>query len=192
MNTSTSDHLHRESALRSIGRNVVNFQRLEQCIKFVSRFSDIEGPLGKIHKIEEVRLSGLSKFTMGQAVAEIARIIQNDHRPLPITKDLFEPWVSRTFDFLLDPVTARTCCEELSALVIERNHLIHNRLAAVDFYSLEQCASLIEALDSQNTKILKQLEVFGPLVTALRQMLREAEEYVNSAEFLAQLQSAAT
>ncbi len=191
MTASTSDHPLRERALRSIGRNVVNFQRLEQCIKFLSRFSDTEGPLVKVLKNEETRINGLSKFTMGQAVSEIARIIQKDQRPLPITQDLFEPWISRTFDCPLDPVTARIHCDELSALVNERNDLVHNRLAAVDLDSAEQCARLSEELDAQNKRILKQLEMFGPLVAALREMLTEAEEYINSPEFLAQLQGAA-
>jgi hypothetical protein len=74
-------------------------------------------------------------------------------------------------------------------LVQERNDLVHHRMAAVDFDSIEHCTLLSEELDSQNSRILQLLGVFGSLVTELRQMLAEQNEYVNSTEFLAQLQS---
>lgn len=189
MNSSKSVIEFRDRALRGIGRNVVNFQRLEQCIKFVSLFSGIEGPLSKVLKDQHKRIERVSKHTLGQTVLEIQRIIEKDDRPLPTTKDLFEPWVSTSFEFVLDRSAARQHCEELTVLVHERNDLVHHRMAAVNFDSIEQCTLLSEELDSQNSRILQLLGVFGSLVTELRQILVEQNEYVNSAEFLAQLQS---
>jgi hypothetical protein len=178
----------RDRALRGIGRNVVNFQRLEQCIMFVSLFAGIEGPLPKVICDQNKRIERISKHTLGQAVLEIQRIIEKDERPLPTTKDLFDPWVSTSFEFVLDRSVARQHCEELSVLVHERNGLVHHRMATVDFDSIEQCTLLSEELDSQNCRILEHLGAFGSLVTELRQMLAEHNEYANSVQFLAQLQ----
>ena len=69
------------------------------------------------------------------------------------------------------------------------NHVGWNESGTVDFDSIEQCTLLSEELDSQNSRILQLLGVFGSLVTELRQMLAEHNEYMNSTEFLAQLQS---
>ena len=77
----------------------------------------------------------------------------------------------------------------LSAVVAERNKLIHKWLSAFNPNSIESCLELGHALDEQHARIWPEFEMLKSIVLAFRELRDEARCYVESEEFLAELQT---
>lgn len=169
------DFTARDAALRAIGRAVVNFQKLECCLKVLSRLQDCSGPMSQIEGKAKRRIEKTAKFTMGSAVADWLRIARKDDVQVPSTRDLFEPWVSVSYGPLLGPEQIDAHGEALNALAIERNNLIHHDLANFDFASDEACRELLARLDKQNVRILEQLAILAPAINNLIELGKLAE-----------------
>ncbi len=78
----------------------------------------------------------------------------------------------------------------LSKLVKERNKLIHHDLVHFDYNSAQSCRKLIKILDVQNPRILEQLNALKVLIEAFKAQLAGMQAWVDSDDFLRQLQSA--
>ncbi len=181
----------RESALRSIGRNVVNFQRLEHLLKFISLLQGFEGSISKVENEHEKRIEKAARHTLGQAIQEWQKVVLGRQSSGGATADLFEPWLSWQFDIGIDKEKAAVQGDALLDLATERNNLIHHDLASVNFESATQCQELIHKLDDQNTRILDQLRILAPLKAAIREILSALQSALISDEFLNQLNSIA-
>lgn len=161
------DFTTRDVALRAIGRAVVNFQKLECCLKVLCRLQDWSGPMSQLEGKVRNRIDKTTKFTMGSAVADWLRIARKDGAQKPLTADLFEQWVSVSYGPFLGPEQIAEHEEALNSLAIERNNLIHHELANFDFTSEEACRELLARLDKQNVRILEQLAILTPAIKAL-------------------------
>jgi hypothetical protein len=64
----------RDVALRAIGRNVVNFQKLEKCLKALIRVDNLSGPMSTIEGALAKRASKASGYTLGKALQESPRV----------------------------------------------------------------------------------------------------------------------
>ncbi len=181
----------RESALRSIGRNVVNFQKLEHLLKFISLLQGFEGSLSKVANEHEKRIEKAARHTLGQAIQEWQKVVWGGQSSGMATADLFEPWLSWQFDIGMDRERAAVQGNLLFDLATERNYLIHHDLASMDFESASQCQALIHKLDDQNGRILEQLRMLGPIKAAIRELLSALQNALESDEFLSQLNSIA-
>ena len=157
----------RDITLRSIGRNVVNFQKLEQCLKALVRLDDLSGPMSTVEGAVAKRISKASGYTLGKAVQEWLRVAALDETPRSTAQDLFEPWISISFGPLIDPERLAEHGETLNALASERNNLMHQDLANFNFDSNEGCQNLIATLDNQNARILEQLTFLAPAIKDL-------------------------
>ena len=107
-----------------------------------------------------------------------------DQSPNGAIADLFEPWLSMTFDIEMDKEKAKAQGNTLFALATERNNLIHHDLASIDFGSATQCQELIAKLDDQNAKILEQLRILAPLKESVRELSSVLHSFFQSDEFL--------
>jgi phage shock protein A len=67
-----------------------------------------------------------------------------------------------------DAATVKRQKRALSALVAERNRLIHQDLAGFDHNSTASCRGLISMLDEQNTRVLSQLEELATLIAEFK------------------------
>jgi hypothetical protein len=170
METAVTTISIRDVALRAVGRNVVNFQKLEQCLKVLVRTDHLSGPLSTVEGKVVKRRSRSAGYTLGKAVQEWLRIADCGDKTPAATQDLFEPWVSISFE---PPIAAERLAEHseaLNALALERNNLIHQDLANFDFESDASCQTLIAALDSQNCRVLEQLKFLAPTIKGLTEL----------------------
>jgi dynactin complex subunit len=170
------------SALEAIGRNVVNFQRLERCLKSLSVLTPIVLTPETAQTALERRTAAKSRLTLGQAMSEW---IQDSLAPPasklpPLPKDT----TSVSFAFRLESVEEEDArlARDLQALVTERNDLVHVTLATVNFDSESECRVLVEALDAQNVRINQALDFFGSMLKDLRESLQwlASEEGINT------------
>ena len=169
-------------ALYAVGRNVVNFQRLEQILKRLAMMAPICAPLSKLQSAVENQKATSERLTLGGAVKtwiESANHMPKQQQGLEPDNEIivtfgFElPWSPEYFD----QVSA-----ELESLLRERNNLVHLDLAQLNFEDEAECTALRIRLDAQNVRIEKASEVLGAL---LRQM-RDLAQRMASDEAIAQ------
>lgn len=77
----------------------------------------------------------------------------------------------------------------LSAIVTERNRLIHQDLAQLDTTDIEDYCQLIAHLDEQNPRLLAQLETLGWILELVREGWTQVVSLLQSPEFLQQPES---
>lgn len=164
----------RDAALRAIGRNLVNFQKLEHCLKALVRTESLAGPMSTLNDKVATRVSKTSQYTLGRTVQEWLRISTPHRTANPQTQDLFEPWISVSLELPIDSEALGSHSEALESLAIERNELVHLKLAQFDFESEAECKDLVADLDRQNQRILEQLAFLSPAIAALLELKRFA------------------
>jgi hypothetical protein len=138
----------RDMALRAIGRNIVDFQRLETCLKILARFSVIASPVDTLGAAIDKRVSQTTRYTLGQAIGEWLKVAGGSEPPTSLTEDPFETCVSMSFGPLINSEELIEHGRALSDLLIERNNLVHHDLAQLEFNSEEECKKLTARLDS--------------------------------------------
>ena len=75
----------------------------------------------------------------------------------------------------------------LASVVAERNKLIHKWLGTFDPNSIQSCVELRNALDEQHVRIWPEFQMLKSLVQTFRELRDEAQRYLASDEFLAEL-----
>jgi hypothetical protein len=175
---------HRDATLRRIGRNVVNFQRLEVVLRALVLATSAEGTLGDF----QVRLAARAKSIKKSALGDLANDFnKNVYGPGCLEKpheSSSDGWLSFSFQVEADPVVAKEKKHALLSLVRERNRLIHSDLASLDLNSIESCNAVCETLDAQNERICRQLEDMKSIRNAHVEYTREFLAFVESDEFL--------
>ena len=158
----------REEALRKVGRNVVNFQKVETCLRYLITVSDVQTtkdglsaePRRRIAKTQRLPFGHLSE-TFYQTIygAEAVAVEPNNGTHISI---------STSFRVEADAATVKRQKRTLSALVTERNRLIHRDLSGFDHNSISSCRDLIAMLDEQNVRVLSQLEELATLIAEFK------------------------
>lgn len=178
----------RDEALRKIGRNVVNFQKIEMLLKLLVICGGAEGTPESLERDHTKKAESIRKRSLGQ----LANAFHKDIYAPPLDLD-YEPAdpseISVAFRLNLEvgAETADAHKKELKELVAERNRLIHHELGSVDFESDEDCRNLIAKLDEQDTRVQQQMIQLRSIWQASLQMLEELSAYMKTDEFAAML-----
>jgi len=170
----------KDVALRAVGRTVVNFQRLEHCLKGLARLGPVEGALSKVQRDIERRAVEASSFTLGRAIQAWIGIIASDGPSHERTDDLFEPTVRGTFRLEGDVEALNAHGEALKGLLEIRNRLIHGDLVQFDWDSREACEALVERLNGVNEAIAPQIEFLAGIGNAMQSIRPEDIEIEDS------------
>lgn len=149
----------RESALARLGRNVLNFQRVEAQLKKLLGIRDLSVLQGSFAAAFAKRAEELQMISMGNLVNKLLSHTNKAEAQDSNTEIAFR------IQFRLDgdPNYVEQLKTRLSNLVQERNNLIHQDLAGFNPNSEESCRHWSTRLDEQNTRVealhleLKQL-----------------------------------
>ena len=171
---STGHTAIRDAALRAIGRNLVNFQKLEHCLKALVRTESVAGTMSTLNGKVATRVAKTSQYTLGRAVQEWLRVAAPNQTASPQTQDLFEPWFSFSLELAIDSEALASHSRALEILASERNDLVHHKLAHLNFESEAECKDLVAVLDRQNERILEQLAFLSPAIVGLSTLRRLA------------------
>jgi hypothetical protein len=179
---------HTDDTLRKIGRNVVNFQKLEQALKALVRLSSSTGSQSRPLPVFPRQTKRLKRAGLAEAASQFNRVLYTEASPPETPPASTEVRISHTFSLQLDS-NAEEQRKELAALARERNHLVHTDLYAIDFSSESACLELCDRLDSQNHRILGYLEFVRSIRDTHSMALKALLAYVESNEFLQDLAS---
>lgn len=178
----------RNETLRKIGRNVVNFQRIETCLKILVTINNVQGTPKNIIARQAKKAASIRKKPMGDLAERLHNNLYRDEVKSEKPEDLAELWGSMSFKVEADANIIKERKRALTALVAERNNLIHKDLAGFDDNSAQSCRHLIGILDPQNTRILQQLDELKWLIDAIKEHAGELQSWLDSDDFLRELE----
>jgi hypothetical protein len=158
MIVSQADDLRNE-ALRKIGRNIVNLQKMERALKYLAVLSDLKGYISELEGVYQKRLADIERLTMGPLAKKLIAILcSEDDSNADAPDDLKEAWVAIVFRIGGGMERKQAEIEALSLIVNERNRLVHKMLGEFDSSSVENCRELIALLDQQQEHIAPYFE----------------------------------
>lgn len=168
----------REQALQKIGRNLVNFQRMEGMLKFILTVTGTSGPPSETANILRARERATRTAPMGALVEQLARSLLTTPPPAP--PEAREAWLSHSISFEGGATEARDWRRQMRAVVRERNRLVHHMLAGFDPGSLESCTALIVELDAQRERVRGSHEELIAMVDLIRKAFADLEGNVDA------------
>jgi len=175
----------RNEVLRKIGRNVVNFQKMEAMLKFLNTQQAMSGAFSDISKLVARAKKATSKQPMGQLADAFIRSAYSAKQDVVRPDDPTAVSVTFSLRIEADPALAAERKRALRSVVKERNKLVHKWLASFDPNSLESCEALGADLDEQHKRIWPEFETLKAIVLVVREYQREAAQYLTSDAFLA-------
>ncbi len=179
--TNKQNSAYCDQALRSIGRNVVLFQRMEKALKALIVASNLRGHASELAEIYRKRRKSIDRRTMGQLIDEFLTAVYADEPPNDASSN--GVWMSVGFRVEASEESVRARREALSMVVDERNALIHDMLATFDPESDESCQKLIVILDEQHGRLKPHFEYVMAMLGTLHSMQQKLRE-VFEAEIL--------
>jgi hypothetical protein len=149
----------RDEALRKIGRNIVNLQKLERALKLLVIQSDFKGYISELKEAYQKRLAHVERLTMGEVANNAIDILYSAADPGDAAPDnLKEAWVAFGVRIEGGRGQKKAARKALSLVVSERNRLVHRMLGEFDSASVEDCRALIALLDQQQERIAPHFE----------------------------------
>ena len=170
---SLSHPSHTIDALYAIGRNVVNFQRLEHILKQFALWVPICATPSTLQSEIETRRAQVARLTLGSAVKKWIESAFHKTSPKegPQGRD-DQIIISFGFELPMTPEYFDQLSGELESLAQERNRLIHMDLAQLNFEDEAECIALSIQLNAQNDRIIKATEFLGPILERMRELGR--------------------
>ncbi|MGL5873518.1 MAG: hypothetical protein ACRC2R_14325 [Xenococcaceae cyanobacterium] len=183
----------RTKALKKLGRNIVNFSKIEGILKYLLSVSQIDG----IDKLSTSTRNSLlenqerfRKQTLGRLVQQLHNTVLSNNSQSKPQPESSESGVSLSFQVAYsDPDFLNKQKQTLSDIVVERNKLIHQDLELLDTSSIEDYHKLISLLDEQNPRLLAHLENLGWMLTSLMEGLKDLQTFTKSPDFYHFIQS---
>ncbi len=164
----------RDIALQKIGRNVVNFQKIEGMLKLIISRNNFSAPVSKIAEVLEERKKTVSKKSLGTLTSQYFQLFsQKNQKNNDVPSDKNEAWISLSVKMESESGTLPQKKHTFSFLVSERNRLIHQMLVTFNPDSEDSCAELIKELDEQNIMIQREYKNIQNLLLALEDAKKE-------------------
>jgi hypothetical protein len=142
-----------KTTLEKIGRNILNFQKLETGMKFLLSRCFIHGDISTLKGNIKSNIKKQSMKTMGNLVKEYLEKIYTGEQISNDSVLNIQFSVQADIDYIIERTMA------LEKLVADRNHLVHHRLTKLDTTCLTSCKKLCSELDEQNEVIKFEFEV---------------------------------
>jgi hypothetical protein len=168
----------RDLALLKIGRNVVNFQKMEVMLQFIVTFANFSVPMSQIAEHLQSASKNIRKAPMGLLADKASKAIRSDHKSAP--RHAAEVWISFSLKLEAGAIHPKEWRRVMREVVKERNALIHQMLVSFDPSSLDSCNALSGLLDEQRERILPAYQHLESLVKAIRETHQEIAANVDS------------
>jgi len=161
---------HNIDALYAIGRNVVNFQRLERILKQFAMWAPMCATPSTLQSKVEKHRARVDRLSLGKAVKKW--IESEFHTTKPNERPRLDQEILIYFKFEL-PTTPEYFDQlsgELESLAQERNSLIHSDLAQLDFEDEAECTALSIQLNGQNDRIIRATKFLEPILAGMKEL----------------------
>jgi hypothetical protein len=183
MNTDQDLSAIRDEVFQKIGRNLVNFQKIELMLKHLIANGAVSGYMSELKQIQEKKLEGVKKKTLGTLVGEFVETTfqSGDSSPEP-TAELNEPYFSFSFSVGADADFYESKKRELKSLVDDRNDLIHHLLPRFNPESIDSCLEIRDYLDQQRERLIPEYEYLKSVIESLEEGRMASAAYLASEE----------
>ena len=171
MNKSSDLEAVSTEALKKLGRNILNFSKIEAGFKLLLSVSRIEGTTTTIRDNIKDKQRKLHKQPLGALVTEFNRSILCDVERAEPPAYLTKPCLSLSFN--VTSTHSDEWQQALRTLVEERNSLIHHDLADIDVTSVEDYRNLIALLDEQNPRLIAELDNLRWMLSAFSESVQD-------------------
>ncbi|MCA2721557.1 MAG: hypothetical protein IM333_11045 [Microcystis sp. M048S1] len=174
----------RTEALRKLGRNIVNFSKIEGTLKYLLSVTQSEELSTSTRHQFVDNYERFRKQPLGRLVGKLHNTVLVDDSQSEPQLDSSELGMSWSFKATYsDPDFLTAQKQALSDIVAERNKLIHEDLALLDTSSIEDYYKLISFLDEQNPRLLAHLEELGWMLTSFIEGIKDLQEFIKSPDF---------
>jgi len=157
MNKKELESLEHE-AQRKIGRNIMNFQKIEFMLKHLISRSQCHGTISSLASNLEKSESDIHKKSLGLLAKDLFNTVYADSELMEPPADVNEPWISFKFSSETDVSNQNDLKLQLENLINNRNELIHHKLHSIRTNSESNLQELIDFLDQQNEDIIPIFE----------------------------------
>ncbi len=169
----------RTEALRKLGRNIVNFSKIEGILKYLLSVTQIEGLSTSTRNRFVDNYERFRKHTLGMLVGKFHDTVLVDDSQSEAQPDSSEPGMSLSLKVSYsDSDCLNAQKQALLDIVAERNKLIHEYLAPLDTSSIEDYYKLISLLDEQNPRLLAHLEELGWMLTSCIELVKDLQSFI--------------
>jgi len=168
---------------RRVGRNLYNFQKVEQMLKFLVANGNINGPAKELKELQKTLADSLHKLTMGQMAGRFMEDILSDAGDIEDESEVItETWFSFKMRFVpTDPLNTELN-DGLRSVVEERNNLVHHMLSHWDKTSLESTNTILKQLDEQREKLIPVYQQLMSMVQDLENGRKATADFLGSTE----------
>ncbi|MDO8329098.1 MAG: hypothetical protein Q7T36_01340 [Fluviicoccus sp.] len=171
------------NTLRKIGRNLLNYQRVEMLWKSQINISDVTVEIINGEAVVRQKKSSTRPQPMGW-LAENHRKLLFSKFPEQDTKVNPET-ISITTSFRIEDVTLSSDRrKDILILVQERNILVHLLAETFDHTSKNDCIRLCAELDQQNARIIHEIEFLNNISKSFQDEIKEITKYLESESFI--------
>lgn len=169
----TKNKTSKDEVFRKIGRNVVALQKMEGMLK---KLVTLQGATISVDDREafDRRSAAISKRPLGHLVSEFLRSAYASESGIDAI-DETESRATISLSFKLDPEMKQEHGESLSAVVSERNALIHQMLISFDPNSVSSRDTLATELDEQLERIRPEYRLLHSLLAAIKESFEEVD-----------------
>jgi len=183
MNTNQDLSAIRDEVFQKIGRNLVNFQKIELMLKHLIANGQVSGYINEFPKSQKKKVADTRKKTLGTLVGEfVETAFQSPNSSPEPTAERIEPYISFSFSVEADGDFYESKKRGLKALVDARNDLIHHLLPRFNPESLNSCLEIRDYLDQQRERLIPEYEYLKSIIESFEEIKKEYTAFLSSAE----------
>lgn len=160
----------KDKALRTLGQTIVDFQRLEYCLRLLSQLEPLEGSIDKLEKQLKARAEKFEPRTLGNSIYAWLDVLDGKVKRPAFNHDLFGTTLSTRIPFAVQPEIKEAHAESLKALLEERNFIIHGGLVPFSWDSDPDCIELTTYLERLNGEIEKHMQFLESIDNSLAEL----------------------
>ena len=171
----------KDDLFRKVGRNLINYQIIEQLLKQLILSSRISAPISQLEEIQKQKSEEVKVQTMGVLAGQfIENIYQKPKQSFNENVEIKETHLSTSiyFDVSDDVIESRKA--DLKRVTEERNNLAHHLLPRLDLNSIESCLAMSRELDEQRERQTKEVENLRSLANQMGNTFKEHVDFMNS------------
>jgi|APLak6261658528_1056013.scaffolds.fasta_scaffold04786_2 hypothetical protein len=159
----------RDEVFKKIGRNLLNFQKIEFMLKHLITYGRISGYMSELKENQERRAATVHKQTMGNLVGQFIdnTLLGLADTPCSTTEHK-ELYFSFSFTVNADHDFYENKRQALKSLVDDRNDLIHHLLPRFNPDSIESCLEIEKYLDEQRERLKPEYDHLKLLIESLK------------------------
>ncbi|MBP0633463.1 hypothetical protein [Cupriavidus sp. AcVe19-1a] len=176
----------RQEVLRRLGRNLLLFQQIEYCLKFVLARHKNGGTLASYQDNLQRRVDGINKQMLGKLVEQYGRdVLRDAGEPVP-EEEWPDDWFSFVFRLSGSTEFIGGLRRDLKLMTDERNELVHHFLPRWQPASADKLSEALLYLDTQREKVLPMHEHLKLMIDQLIKSGENAAAYFGSPQYAQQ------